>query len=62
MSEDFCWVNVERKEFISPIDLGYSGHSHGSSYRDNDVLRALRETYILELLRPADKRRRPIKI
>ena len=41
MSEFYCWVNVDRKEFLAPCDFGYSGRYHGSMQRDGDVLLAL---------------------
>ena len=43
MSENYYWVNVDKKEYLCPVDFCLSGHNHGSTYRENDCLRALRE-------------------
>lgn len=43
MSEDFRWVNIDRKEYLDPTDFDYSGWIHGSMQRKSKVLKALRE-------------------
>ncbi len=41
MSEYYNWVNVDRKEYISPLDFGYGNKRHESMLRSNEFLRAL---------------------
>lgn len=48
MSEDYYWINVDRKEYLCPVDFDLSCHNHGSMYRENDCLRALRELLTTE--------------
>lgn len=43
MGEYFNWVNVDRKEYISPGDFDFGSKRTESSGRDNPVLCALRE-------------------
>lgn len=43
MGEYFCWVNVDRKEYLSPCDFGLGNKRFESMARDNELLRALRE-------------------
>lgn len=43
MGEYYCWVNVDRKEYIGPSDFGYGNRSYESCQRDGEVLRALRD-------------------
>ena len=41
MGEYFDWVNVDKKEFISPSDFGYGNKLHETMHRDSDPLLAL---------------------
>jgi hypothetical protein len=41
MGEYFSWVNVDRREFLSPHDFGYGNKWHESLGRSNELLRAL---------------------
>lgn len=43
MGEYYDWVNVDRKEYISPCDFNYGNKAHESMQRSSEVLRALRE-------------------
>lgn len=43
MGEYFNWVNVDRKEFISPSDFNLGNKRHDSVHRENKLLGALRE-------------------
>lgn len=43
MGEYFDWVNVNKREYISPGDFDYDNRFHGSLHKSNPVLRALHE-------------------
>ena len=43
MGEYFDWVNVNKREYISPGDFDYDNRFHGSLHKNNPVLRALYE-------------------
>ena len=43
MGEYYCWVNVDRKEYISPFDFAYGNKRFESCQRDGEVLRTLRD-------------------
>lgn len=43
MGEYYDWVNVDKKEYISPNDFDYGNKRAESSYKGNDFLCALRE-------------------
>ncbi len=43
MGEYYDWVNVDRKEYISPVDFNLGSKRHESMGRKNTVLRALHE-------------------
>ena len=43
MGEYYSWVNVDRKEYISPCDFDFGNKSHESMHRKAKFLRALRE-------------------
>ena len=43
MGEYYQWVNVDRKEYISPNDFDYGNKSHESMWRGGEFLLALRE-------------------
>ena len=42
MGEYYRWVNVDRKEYISPADFGYGSKRYESCGYTNEVLGALR--------------------
>jgi len=43
MGEYYKWVNVDRKEYLSPMDFDMGNKSHESMWRGNVLLCALRE-------------------
>lgn len=43
MGEYFDWVNIRKKEFITPSDFDYGSKFHESRHKDSDVLHALYE-------------------
>lgn len=43
MGEYFDWVNVNKREYISPGDFDYDNRFHGSLCKNNSFLRALYE-------------------
>lgn len=43
MGEYFCWVNIDKKEYLLPSDFNYGSKSHESSHKGNPILCALAE-------------------
>ena len=43
MGERFDWVNVDKKEYLCPLDFDLGDGLHASMFKENDLLRALRE-------------------
>ena len=43
MGEYFDWVNVDRKEYISPSEFGLGNKCHESVQKENDLLCAVRD-------------------
>ena len=43
MGEYFDWVNVDKKEYLCPVDFDLGSKLHESMFKENDLLRALRE-------------------
>lgn len=41
MGEYFNWVNVNKKEYLCPVDFDLGNESHESSHKDNSLLQAL---------------------
>lgn len=48
MGERFDWVNVDTKEYLCPLDFDLGDRLHESMFRENDLLRALRELLAAE--------------
>lgn len=43
MGEYFDWVNVDRKEYISPSEFGLGNKGHETVWKENNLLRAVRD-------------------
>ena len=48
MGEYFDWVNVDKKEYLCPVDFDLGSKLHESMFKENDLLRALRELLAAE--------------
>ena len=48
MGEYYNWVNVEKKEYLCPACFDYGNKLHETMYRENELLRALRELLAAE--------------
>jgi len=42
MGEYYKWVNIDKKEYITPRDFGYGNKFWESMHKDSDPLHALR--------------------
>ena len=42
MGEYYKWVNIDKKEYITPRDFGYGNKFWESMHKDSDSLHALR--------------------
>mgnify|MGYP001772577394 FL=1 len=43
MGQYYCWVNVDKKEYLCPADFDLGNKLHESMSADNALLRALLE-------------------